>query len=434
MKYFRPKGTRDILPPESYKKYWIEETFRKTVSKYGFVEITTPVFEHTELFLRSIGESTDIVTKQMYTFTDQGERSLTLRPEGTPGVVRTIIENGVKLPGRFFYIEPMYRYERPQKGRYREFYQLGIEVIGEASPEIDAEVIEIGAQFFSAIGIKDCSIQINSVGCPECRPKFRQELVNFLSDKKDKICEDCKIRLEKNPLRVFDCKNENCQEIYEHAPKVRPSLCRNCYEHFLSVTKALDEREIDYTFNDRMVRGLDYYTKTAFEFISSRLGAQDSLGGGGRYDDLVEELRGHEIRLPRFDKIKDKFITEQPIRPQTPAIGFALGEERILIVAEPPKDVIQPKLISIIYFSEKELSYAKELASELRQAEISVYINYDLKKLRTQLSYADTLKAQFAIIIGEDEIAKGVLTLRDMESGEQQNIPRNEIVKKLADR
>lgn len=411
MKYTRPKGTRDFSPPESLKKSWVEEIFRKTVSKYGFNEIFTPIIEHTELFLRSTGESTDIVTKQMYTFTDQAQRSLTLRPEGTPGVVRAIIENGIKIPARFFYIGPMYRYERPQKGRFREFYQLGIEVIGEASPEIDGEVIEIGYRFFTSVGIQDCSIQINSVGCPECRPEFRQELFNFLSDKKDQICYDCKIRLEKNPLRVFDCKKETCQKIYQNAPKVRNSLCRDCANHFTALTIALNDRNIKYTINDRMVRGLDYYTKTAFEYISSKLGAQDSLGGGGRYDNLVEELGG----------------------PKTPAIGFALGEDRTILVAEPSKAIIQPKLIAIIYLSEKELADAKELAAELRKAEIPVYLNYELKKLRTQLSFADALKASHVIIIGEDEIAKGVLTLRDMVSGEQQTITRSEIVKKLAD-
>jgi histidyl-tRNA synthetase len=411
MKYTRPKGTRDISPPESLKKSWVEEIFRKTVGKYGFNEILTPIFEHTELFLRSTGESTDIVTKQMYTFTDQAQRSLTLRPEGTPGVVRAIIENGIKIPARFFYIGPMYRYERPQKGRYREFYQLGIEVIGEASPEIDAEVIEIGYQFFTSVGIQDCTIQINSVGCPECRPEFRQELFNFLSDKKDQICYDCKIRLEKNPLRVFDCKKETCQKIYQAAPKVRNSLCRDCANHFTALTIALNDRDIKYTINDRMVRGLDYYTKTAFEYISSKLGAQDSLGGGGRYDNLVEELGG----------------------PKTPAIGFALGEDRTILVSEPSKTIIQPKLIAIIYLSEKELANAKKLAAELRKAEILVYLNYELKKLRTQMSYADVLKVSHAIIIGEDEIAKGVLTLRNMASGEQQTIPRSEIIKKLAD-
>ncbi len=411
MKYIRPKGTRDISPPESFKKSWVEEIFRKTVGKYGFCEIFTPIFEHTELFLRSTGESTDIVTKQMYTFTDQAQRSLTLRPEGTPGVVRAIIENSIKIPARFFYIGPMYRYERPQKGRYREFYQLGIEVIGEASPEIDTEVIEIGYQFFISLGIQNCSIEINSVGCPECRPKFRYELLDFLADKKDQICYDCKIRLEKNPLRVFDCKKETCQKIYQSAPKVRNSLCRDCANHFTAVTIGLNERNIKYTINDRMVRGLDYYTKTAFEYISSKLGAQDSLGGGGRYDNLVEELGG----------------------PKTPAIGFALGEDRIILVAEPSKTIIQPKLIAIIYLSKKELAYSKELATELRKAEIPVYLNYELKKLRTQLSYADALKASHAIIIGEDEIAKRVLTLRDMASGEQQTIARNEIVKKLTD-
>lgn len=406
MKYNRPKGTRDILPPESFKKSWVEQVFRQMVSRYGFVEVTTPIFEHTELFLRSTGESTDIVTKQMYTFTDRAGRSLTLRPEGTPGVVRAIIENRKKIPNRFFYIGPMYRYERPQKGRYREFYQLGIEVMGEASPEIDAEVIEIGYNFFQAVGINDCLIQLNSIGCPKCRPQFRQTLVNFLFDKKDKICADCQTRLEKNPLRVFDCKNENCQKIYENGPKIRQALCVECDHHFNAVRAGLAERGIQYTINDRMVRGLDYYTKTAFEYSSMKLGAQDSLGGGGRYDNLIEELGGTP----------------------TPAIGFALGEERILLVAEPSGAVIQPQLISIIYLSEKELPYAKQLAKELRAAGISVYLNYDLAKLRTQLSYADGLKARYAIIIGEDEVAKNSLTLRDMESGSQKSIPRSEII------
>ncbi len=409
MKYNRPKGTRDILPPESLRKHWVETKFRKIVERYGFVEVTTPIFEHTELFLRSTGESTDIVTKQMYTFTDQANRSLTLRPEGTPGVVRAIIENGVKIPNRFFYIGPMFRYERPQKGRYREFYQLGVEIIGEASPEIDAEVIEIGANFFSTIGIDDCLTQINSVGCPKCRPKFRQELVNFLTGKQDKICQDCQIRLKKNPLRIFDCKNESCQKIYELAPKVRASLCSECADHFNKVITALDQRKISYTINDRMVRGLDYYTKTAFEYVSTKLGAQDSLGGGGRYDNLVEELGG----------------------PKTPAIGFALGEERILIVAQPPNRVVQPKLVAIIYWSEKELPYAKQLAKELRNIGISVYLNYELKKLRTQLGYANALNARYAIIIGEDEVAKNVLTLRDMESGKQETISYQELLTRL---
>ncbi len=409
MKYTRPKGTQDISPPESLKKSWIEKIFRNIVCTYGFNEISTPILEHTELFLRSTGETTDIVTKQMYTFTDQAQRSLTLRPEGTPSVVRAMIENNIKIPARFFYIGPMYRYERPQKGRFREFYQLGIEVMGEASPEIDAEVIEIGYQFFTALGIQDCSIQINSVGCPECRLKFRKELLNFLAYKKDQICYDCKIRLEKNPLRVFDCKKETCQNIYQPAPKVRNSLCQDCANHFTALTIALNDRNIKYTINDRMVRGLDYYTKTAFEYISTKLGAQDSLGGGGRYDNLVEELGG----------------------PKTPAIGFALGEDRILLLAEPSASIIQPKLIAIIYLSEKELFYAKKLAAELRKAEIPVYLNYELKKLRTQLSYADDLKASHALLIGEDEIAKGFLTLRDMASGEQQMVPRTEIVKKL---
>jgi len=282
-------------------------------------------------------------------------------------------------------------------------------VIGEAGPQIDAEVIEIGNEFFRAIGIKDSIIQLNSVGCPKCRPQFRQELVNFLADKKDKICADCQIRLTKNPLRVFDCKNENCQKVYETAPKVRTSLCPECANHFTAVTNELDQRGIKYIINDRMVRGLDYYTKTAFEYISTKLGAQDSLGGGGRYDNLVEELGG----------------------PKTPAIGFALGEERILIVAEPPKDVIQPKLVSIIYLTEKELPYAKELAKELRAAGVSVYLNYELKKLKTQMSCADALKARYACIIGEDEVLKNVVTLRDMETGEQESVPREKIVLKL---
>ncbi len=405
-----PKGTQDFLPQQSRQKHWIETKFRETVALYGFSEIVTPVFEHTELYLRSTGLSTDIVTKQMYSFVDKGNRELSLRPEGTPGVVRAVLQYQLKLPVRLFYIGPMYRYERPQKGRYREFYQLGVETIGEAIPETDIEIIEMGNRFFNNLGLSNVITKINSVGCPICRPKFRNQLKMFLDKNLSDICEDCKVRAEQNPLRVFDCKEEKCQDIYRDAPKITDNLCFDCQNHFQVVLNELAERKIPFELNKMMVRGLDYYTRTTFEFVltdSKELGSQDSLGGGGRYDNLVEDFGG----------------------PKTPAIGFALGLERIMLALGAPTSI--KKLVYIIPLDSNAYQHGKQLVSTLRNANVSAMLNNPDKNLRAGLGTADTLSCNYVIIIGSNEMNKKVYTLKDLVKRTQQEIPQDKIIETL---
>lgn len=405
-----PKGTQDFLPKQSAQKYWVETKFRETVELYGFSQIITPIFEHTELFLRSTGMSTDIVTKQMYSFVDKGNRDLTLRPEGTPGVVRAVLQYQMKLPVRLFYIGSMYRYERPQKGRYREFYQLGVETIGEPYPETDVEIIEMGIKFFTNIGLKGIITKVNSVGCPICRPKFRTQLKTFLDKNTDKICDDCKVRAEQNPLRVFDCKEENCQNIYQDAPKITDNLCYDCQNHFQVVLNELVERKVPFELNKMMVRGLDYYTRTTFEFVptqSLELGSQDSLGGGGRYDNLVEDFGG----------------------PKTPAIGFALGLERILIALGAPSS--NKKLVYIIPLDAEAQKHSKQLVRTLRNANIPALLNPLDKNLRAGLGIADNLSCQYVIIIGSNEMNKKIYTLKDLTNRTQQEVPQDKIIEVL---
>ncbi len=405
-----PKGTQDFLPPLSDKKAWVENVFRKTVALYGFSEIVTPTFEHTELYLRSTGLTTDIVTKQMYTFQDKGERELTLRPEGTPGVVRAVLQNKIKLPVRLSYIGPMYRYERPQKGRYREFFQLGVEAIGEAEPETDIEVIEMGLRFFNKINLSDIIVKINSVGCPVCRPKYRVQLRLFLDKNMENICDDCKTRVEQNPMRVFDCKVEKCQEIYKNAPKISDHLCYDCQNHFQVVLNELNERKTPFELDKSMVRGLDYYTRTAFEFVltgSSELGSQDSVGGGGRYDNLVEDFGGAK----------------------TPAIGFALGLDRILLCLG--NIITKRKLIYVITLDAESQKHGKQLLDTLRNAEIPALINPPDKNLRASLGIADNLSCDYVIIIGANEMQKKVYTLKSLAQRTQQEVPQDRIIESL---
>ncbi|MBS4015647.1 MAG: histidine--tRNA ligase [Candidatus Latescibacteria bacterium] len=406
-----PKGTQDFLPPYGDQKALVENEFRKVVSLYGFSEIVNPTFEHTELYLRSTGLTTDIVTKQMYTFTDKGNRELALRPEGTPGVVRAVLQNKLKLPVRLFYIGPMFRYERPQKGRYREFFQLGVEVIGESEPETDVEIIEMGMRFFNQINLSDLIVKVNSVGCPICRPKFRVQLRLFLDKNLEQICDDCKIRVEQNPMRVFDCKVEKCKEIYHDAPKISDNLCYDCQNHFQAVLKELNERKIPFELDKMMVRGLDYYTRTAFEFVptgSSELGSQDSVGGGGRYDNLVEDFGG----------------------PKTPAIGFALGLDRILICLG--NALTSRKLVYIIALDAQALKQGRQLLDTLRNAEIPALINPPDKNLRAALGIADNLSCEYVIIIGANEMQKKVYTLKNLTQRSQQEIPQDKIVEVLS--
>ena len=404
-KHNRPKGTKDFLPPESRRKQWAEAEFRRLAELHGFQEVVTPIIEHTEVFVKSSGETSDIVTKEMYTFQDRSDRSLTLRPEGTPGVVRALLEDNLRVPCRLYYIGPMFRYNRPQKGRYREFYQLGLESFGEASPEADAEVIAVGYEYFQALGIEDCATQINSIGCRECRPAYHQKLKAYLTERRDKLCEDCKVRAEQNPLRVFDCKNQNCQTLLADAPKSKDNLCPACAEHFAGVQAGLAMLQVPFAINDRMVRGLDYYSRTAFEYVSQTIGAQDSLGGGGRYDYLVEDFGG----------------------PATPAIGFALGEERGLMAAKPGQD-LDRQLTFVIALGENERPEALKLLSELHAAGVAAQMDYDSRKLRNQFRSADVAGAQFCVILGPDEIARGTVSVKDMKTGEQREVRREELI------
>jgi len=410
-----PKGTQDFLPSQSAQKHFVETQFRNVVALYGFSEIVTPTFENTELFLRSTGLTTDIVTKQMYTFTDKGNREMALRPEGTPGVVRAVLQYKLKLPVRLFYSGPMFRYEKPQKGRYREFYQLGVESIGEPNPDIDVEIIEMGLRFFNNAGLPEVIARVNSVGCMACRPKHRIELSMFLSDHQSEICDDCKTRSEQNPLRVFDCKEATCQNLYINAPKIMDFLCYDCQQHFQVVLSELAEQKVPFELNKMMVRGLDYYTRTAFEFVlpggklsnEALLGAQDSLGGGGRYDNLVEDFGGAK----------------------TPAIGFALGVERILMCLEMPKQT--RKTIYIIPLDAETWKQGRKLLTALRSTNIPALINPADKNLRTGLGYADNLACEYVIIIGANEMQKNVYTLKNLVKRTQEEIPQDKIIEVL---
>lgn len=407
MKHTRPKGTKDFLPPESGRKAWAEAEFRRIAELHGFREAVTPIIEATELFIKSSGETSDVVTKEMYTFTDRGDRSITLRPEGTPGVTRALLEENLRLPARLYYIGPMFRYSRPQKGRFREFYQLGLESFGEADPEVDAEVIAAGDAFFRALGIEDCETQVNSIGCRECRPPYHAQLKAFLAGHQEKLCADCRLRAEQNPLRVFDCKNPDCQAVLGDAPRSKDHLCAPCAAHFAGVQAGLRQRGVAFVVNDRMVRGLDYYSRTAFEYISRSIGAQDSLGGGGRYDYMVEDFGG----------------------PPTPAIGFALGEERALMAAK--VSVPERRLVFVVALSENERAAAIDLLAELRRAGIAARMDFDHRKMKQQFRAADAAGAGWCAVLGGDELARGTVTLKEMTTGEQQEIRREELAARL---
>ncbi len=401
----RPKGTNDLLPPETGRWRRVEATFRALVESFGFDEVVTPVFEHTEVFVKSAGVVSDIVTKEMYRFTDRSDRDLTLRPEGTPGVVRAVLENRFRIPCRLYYTGPFFRYSRPQKGRYREFHQVGIEVLGEAAPETDAEVIFIGAEFFRRVGAVPCTVQLNTIGCRTCRPEFRALLVEFLNAKQDRLCDECRTRTDLNPLRVFDCKNESCQAVLAHAPKPREHVCGKCAEHFAGVQQGLTRRALAFTLNDRLVRGLDYYSRTTFEYTSTALGAQDSLGGGGRYDYLVAEFGG----------------------PDTPAIGFALGLERTLLALREPEAQPRRALVFVVWLGATEFPAALRIADDLRAAGIAAQIDYSGRRAKLQFKAADTARAAACVIVGPDELARGFCSVKNLTSGEQTKVPADHL-------
>ena len=413
----RIKGTSDIFNDELKYWYHIEKTFREIARRYNYSEMRTPIFEATELFARGVGEETDIVQKQMYTFEDKGGRSITLRPEGTASVIRAFLENdlaGSGLPKKFYYMGPIFRYEKPQAGRMRQFHQYGIELIGSSDPMADLEVIKFAVDFLNAVGLRDYELRIGSIGCDKCRPKYREALKRYYSDKYDLLCDDCKRRYSTNILRLLDCKID--VELARKAPETIDYLCDECREHFDKLRTYLDSLGIDYTVDGHLVRGLDYYTRTVFEIKHSSLGAQDTLIGGGRYDKLVEELGG---------------------RP-TPSIGFAGGFERLILVLKQEEirvDDLPRCQVYIATLGEEARIYGLELASNLRLKGISVDMDLMGRNLRNQLKYANRINARFSVIIGDDELSKGVASFRDMESGEQTEVDldwiENYIVEKI---
>jgi histidyl-tRNA synthetase len=406
LEYKAPRGTFDILPDGSDKRQYIEDVAVKIFNIYGYKRIITPVFEHTEVFKRAIGETTDIVQKEMYTFLDKGGRSLTLRPEATASVVRAYLEHqmqGQRKPVKLYYNGPMFRYERPQSGRYREFWQMGVEAIGSIDPKIDAETIVLLIHYLNSIGLSNLELHLNSMGCSECRPKFSNSLKEFLKTRLDDLCENCQKRAEINPLRVFDCKKESCQESIKNAPLIDQFWCKSCTSHFDKVKSSLDSVGINYLLNPYLVRGFDYYTKTTFEIRSPLLGAQNALGGGGRYDGLIESYGGSP----------------------TPAIGFALGTERILLAIEKEKAVI-PAFSKIEIFvaaiDEESKTKAFEILYNLRKLNISSEMDFEGKSVKGQLKLANKLNATYVLLIGPEELSRNICRLKEMETSIQEDV------------
>jgi len=410
-----PKGTQDILPEDITKWYYIEDKIREVLNKYGYREIRTPAFEYTELFVRGIGESTDIVTKEMFTFPDRKGRSLTLRPEGTAPVVRAYLENKMGRTSKvvkLFYIGSMFRCEKPQAGRFRQFNQFGIEVIGTESPVVDVEVIAAALEVYEKLGLKNLKILLNSVGCKKCRVDYVQKLKEFIEDKKIFLCSECINRYKKNPLRVLDCKKDSCQKIIKKAPRITENLCQECRLHFAEVISYLDDLKIKYCIDYRLVRGLDYYTKTAFEIVSGELGAQNAIGGGGRYDDLAEELEGKP----------------------TPGVGFAAGIERMIIVMNQQK-IEWPKYKEIDVFvttvSEENKVIAFKLLQKIRNFGLSADMDYSGGSLKSQMRIANKVGARYVIIMGQEEFAKGLVILRNMKTKKQREVQTDNLINEL---
>ncbi|HEY4390822.1 MAG TPA: histidine--tRNA ligase [Paenibacillus sp.] len=413
MAFQKPTGTQDLLPGTVEKWQFIEDKARDVCRRYNYKEVRTPIFEQTSLFERGVGETTDVVEKEMYTFTDKGDRSMTLRPEGTAGVVRAYVEN--KLYGepdvsKLYYIGPMFRYERPQAGRQRQFHQFGIEAFGATDPAIDAEVVALGYQFCRELGLQDVKVEINSVGNAESRAAYRQTLLDFLTPMKDTLCKDCQSRMERNPLRVLDCKVD--QEKFVNAPSILNSLDEECSTHFAKVQELLTAMEVEYVINPRLVRGLDYYTHTAFEYKAQGIGAIDTIGGGGRYNGLVSEVGG----------------------PDQPGIGMAIGLERIALILEKQEieiSGIRPLDIYLVALGEAADKEVTIQLAKLRQAGISADRDYLGRKIKAQMKSADRMQAKFTAILGDDELERGEITLKSMETGEQRIVKLSELAEEL---
>ncbi len=398
-----PKGTKDVLPENSYKWQFVENAAREVAKVFNIKEIRTPVFENTELFLRGVGETTDVVTKEMYTFEDKGGRSITLKPEGTAGAARMFIENGLfnqPLPLKAFYLTPCYRYERPQAGRLREFHQYGIEVFGSSRPDCDAEVIFAASMFLKKIGVTGTGLEINSIGCKQCRAEYNRALKEYFRPHLSEMCATCRERFGKNPLRMLDCKEEGCKKITAEAPKILDYLCPDCREHFGKVKSLLTSLGVEYTVNPDIVRGLDYYTRTVFEFVSTDIGAQGTVCGGGRYDALIAELGGGEV----------------------PAIGFAAGLERLILLMENTGVQFPDPAYPAIYIAgmdDNSRAKAFEIVNNLRIKGVCAECDHMGKSVKAQLKFADKIGAKFVAVLGESELESGVINIKRMSDGTQ---------------
>ncbi len=399
-------GMNDMLPANAYKWEHIKKTCMEVARLHGFRAIRTPAVEYTELFSRGVGETTDVVQKEMYTFNDRGGRSLTMRPEMTAGVMRCAIEHGLTgdtLPVKACYIEPCYRAERPQAGRYREFFQFGAELLGTATPAADADMISMAADVLNALGIEGVTLELNSIGCPECRKNYHEALKAYFNENIEELCETCRGRLEKNPMRILDCKSPVCKGIAANAPFITDYLCEECENHFKSVQELLHGMGIEFTINPRIVRGLDYYTRTVFEFVSDSLGSQSTCCGGGRYDGLSEAVGG----------------------PKLPSIGFAMGLERIMLIMEAqntPFPEEEKTLLYIAALGDKAVLRAASLASTIRAEGFSVETDLSARSLKAQMKYADKIGAQYVVILGDSELESGVVKLRKMADGTETEV------------
>lgn len=407
-----PKGTHDVLPSQVHIWQELEKIMHETSKEYGYKQIRFPVFEHTELFNRGVGDTTDVVQKEMYTFLDKGERSITLRPEGTASTVRSYIENNLysgPMPVKLYYIISCYRYERPQAGRFREFNQFGIENFGSGSALTDAEVISLAMLLLKRLGVEGLTLYINSIGCKECRKKYNETLKDFLHSKQESLCDLCIDRMDRNPLRVLDCKNPDCQEILKDAPTVDSVLCDDCVKHFNDLKKYLTEIGIPFEVDTSLVRGLDYYTKTVFEIKSGDLGAQSTVCGGGRYDGLVEQLGGAS----------------------TPGIGFSMGIERLISILEKQNKLPEPDdkcEIFIGSMGDKATELAFKAVYALRENGIKAEFDHLAKSVKAQMKYADKIGANYSVIVGDDELNRGIATLKNMQNGETKEIALSDLL------
>ena len=409
------KGTQDTLPSESYKIQFVEQSVLEIAKNYGYKEIRVPVFEHTELFQRGVGDTTDVVQKEMYTFEDKGGRSITLRPEGTAGVVRSYIEHGLfneAQPQKVCYLISCYRYEKPQAGRLREFHQFGCECFGTASPAADAELISLVNDIFAFLDVKNLKIQINSIGCPECRKNYHKALQEYFESKKDDLCGTCLGRLERNPMRILDCKSPVCSDIAKDAPKVTDYLCDECDDHFKKTQQYLDAMNIPYEVNPSIVRGLDYYTKTVFEFVSTEIGAQGTVCGGGRYDGLVEEIGGNH----------------------TPALGFAMGMERLLMLMEAQGIEFPPEAKCDLYIAsmgENATLKASQIASDVRGNGMHAQFDIVGRSVKAQMKYANKIGAAYTVVLGDSEIEAGVAKVKNMADGSETEMNIDDIAEEI---